>query len=308
MLKTIVKVLITLSAVAVAAVLAWVYWKQYLLNPWTRDGQVQAYVVGMAARVSGPMIDVPVQDNQFVSEGDLLFAIDPTDYQQDVGAAEAALNKAKTVAELLKLEIERRTPLLAQQLISLEDYQILQAKYAEALADIEVAKADLDLAELNLSYTRVYAPVNGYVTNLVVTTGTYVTKGQPLMALVDANNFWVTGYFRETDLKGVVPGKRAKVRFMGHYNEPLEGVVQSVGWGIFRADGSEGKNLLPVVAPTVDWVRLAQRFPVRIHLIDPPKDLPLRIGATASVLILPDAGGVRPAADIRRSHPDRRSG
>jgi RND family efflux transporter MFP subunit len=288
MLKTILKVLVTLAVLALAAVLAWVYWSQYLLNPWTRDGQAQAYVVGIAARVSGPMIDVPVQDNQYVKEGDLLFAIDPTDYQQDVDAAKASLNKAQTTAELLKLEIDRRTPLLAQQLISLEEYQVLQAKYAEALAEIEVQASRVQLSELNLSYTRVYAPVNGYVTNLVVTTGTYVTKGQPLMALVDADDFWIVGYFRETDLKGVTPGKRAEVRFMGHYGEPLDGVVQSVGWGIFRPDGAEGQNLLPVVAPTVDWVRLAQRFPVRVHLINPPADLPLRVGATASVLILPD--------------------
>lgn len=287
-LKHIARVLITLAVVALAVLLAWTYWREYLLYPWTRDGQVQAYVVGMAARVSGPMVNVPVVDNQPVQRGDLLFAIDPTDYEQDVASAQASLDKAKTSAALLKLEIERRTQLVEEKLISLEDYQILEAQYAEALADIEVARADLDLALLNLSYTEVLAPVDGYITNLVVTTGTYVTKGQPLMAIVDAEQFWVTGYFRETDLKHVEPGKRAIVRLMGHYSEPMAGVVQSVGWGIFREDGAEGQNLLPVVEPTVDWVRLAQRFPVRVHLLEPREDLALRVGTTASVIILPD--------------------
>ncbi len=307
MAKKIIRVVITLSVVAVAGLLAWTYWRSYLLYPWTRDGQVQAYVVGLAARVSGPIVEVPIVDNQPVARGDLLFVIDPTDYQQEVDAQRAALAKAETSAALLKLEIERRTPLLSQKLISLEDYQILEARYAEAQSDIEVAQAQLALAELNLSYTKVYAPVDGYVTNLVVTKGTYVTKGQPLMALVDADDFWVTGYFRETDLQHITPGKRAMVRLMGHHNEPMEGVVLSVGWGIFRGDGAEGQNLLPMVKPTVDWVRLAQRFPVRVHLLNPREDLALRVGTTASVIIMPDEVALPDAPEAGALPPAERA-
>lgn len=285
MFKKYIKAFVTLAAVIIAALLVWFYFSHYLRNPWTRDGQVQAYVVGVAARVSGPIIDVPFKDNQYVTKGDLLFVIDPTDYQQTLDSAQAALNKAKTSANLLRLEVERRTQLMEEKLISLEDYQILQAKYAEAMADIEVAQSLVNMAELNLSYTQVYATVTGYITNLAVTRGTYVSEGQPILALIDAENYWVTGYFRETELKHIAAGDYAEVRFMGSSGQLLHGVVESVGWGIFRLDGSSGENLLPAISPTVDWVRLAQRFPVRIKLTDPPADMPLRVGFTTSVLI-----------------------
>lgn len=288
MIKSILKLSITLGALAVAAWLVWTYYGEYVRYPWTRDGQVQAYVVGVAARVSGPIVDVPVKDNHYVKRGDLLFAIDPTDYQQDLDRAKAALDKAMTRAEMLRLEVNRRTGMMEKKYISLEDYQAHQARYAEAIADIEVARAQLKLCELNLSYTRVYAAVDGYVTNLTITTGTYVAKGQPLMALVDADSFWVAGYFRETDLKHIAPGSRAQVRFMGLENAPVEGVVEGVGWGIFRHDSASAENLLPMVSPTVDWVRLAQRFPVRIRLLQAPPHFLMRVGATVSVVILPD--------------------
>lgn len=295
-MKTMLKVCITLSALAIAVLLGLLVWRDYLIYPWTRDAQVQSYVVGIAARVSGPMVRVAVKDNQWVNRGDLLFEIDPTDYAQKLAAAKAALNKARVSAQNLSREVERRRGLVADELISLEEFQTIQTRYEEALADIAVDEAQLELARLQLSYTKVYATVDGYVTNLVVTEGTYVTQGQPLVALVDADAFWVSAYFKETDLKNIRPGNRCRVSFMGHHFEPMEGVVESTGWGIFRYDGAEGQNLLPTVKPTVDWVRLAQRFPVRVHLIDPPEDLPLRIGLTASVMVFPEESHVEPPA------------
>lgn len=287
-MKSLLKVCVTLGVVAVAIGLGLLVWRDYLIYPWTRDGQVRAYVVGIAARVDGPMVEVAVKDNQWVDRGDLLFEIDPTDYEQRVASAQAAINSATVAAENLAREVERRRGLVAQNLISLEEFQTIETQYAEAVAAIAVDEAELELAQLNLSYTKVYATVDGYVTNLQVAEGTYVTTGQPLVALVDASSFWIWGYFKETDLKGIKPGDRAMVRFMGHYSEPLEGRVESIGWGIYQEDGSEGENLLPYVRPTVDWVRLAQRFPVRVELVDAPEDIPLRIGMTASVMVLPE--------------------
>ncbi len=286
-MKTFIKVVITLGVLAVAVALGLLVWRDYLLYPWTRDGQADAYVVGIAARVSGPMIEVTVKDNQWVNRGDLLFEIDPTDYAQEVVAAQASLNRAKVKAENLSREVERRRQLVADKLISLEEFQDFETQYAEAVADIAVDEAQLELARLDLGYTKVYATVDGYVTNLQVAEGTYVTKGQPLVALIDFDSFWIYGFFKETDLRNIEPGDRAEVRFMGQHFEPLEGVVESVGWGIFREDGAEAQNLLPVVAPTVDWVRLAQRFPVRIKLIDPPHEALMRVGRTASVMVFP---------------------
>lgn len=303
-MKTALKVAITLGAIALAVGLGLLVWRDYLVYPWTRDGQVSSYVVGIAARVHGPMVRVAVQDNQWVERGDLLFEIDPTDYRQAVAAAEATLQKSKAKAENLYREVERRRGLVADELISLEEFQTIQTQYLEAVADIAVAEANLSLSRLDLGYTKVYATVNGYVTNLVVTEGTYVTEGQPLVALVDAESFWVNGYFKETDLKNIKPGDRAEVRLMGHYFEPIKAVVESTGWGIFREDGSEGQNLLPRVQPTVDWVRLAQRFPVRLHLLNPPEDLPLRIGLTASVMVFPGHLEAAPGETLQQAESE----
>ncbi|MEO0794397.1 MAG: efflux RND transporter periplasmic adaptor subunit [Verrucomicrobiota bacterium] len=282
------KVVFTLIAVAFAALLCWRFYDLYNEHPWTRDGQVRAYVVGIAARVDGPMVEVYVKDNQWVEVGDPLFEIDPTDYEKAVHRTEAALQRSKTVAANLKLEVERRRDLVAQELISLEEFQSLEAQYVEAVADIAVDEAELELANLNLSYTKINAPVSGYITNLEVTTGTYVTTGQALMALVDANSFWISAYFKETDLAAIQPGDRVRIIMMGDFFEPFHGEVESVSWGIYREDGSSNQNTqLPIVKPTVDWVRLAQRFPVRIKPHNIPSDIQLRVGQTVSVIIDP---------------------
>lgn len=288
MIARALKVLFTLLAVAVAGLVAWKFYDLYSEHPWTRDGQVRAYVVGIAARVDGPMTQVYVQDNQWVAAGDPLFQIDPTDYEKEAKRAEAAREKAKTVAANLSLEVERRRGLVSQELISLEEFQTLESQYVEAVADIAVAEAELELARLYLSYTRVLAPVSGYITNLEVTAGTYVHVGQPLMALVDASSFWISAYFKETDLGAIQPGDRVRIVMMGDLFEPFPGVVESVGWGVYRADGSSNPTTqLPMVKPTVDWVRLAQRFPVRVRPLELPEGIQLRVGQTVSVLVDP---------------------
>jgi len=305
MIKQLLKVLFTLLAVAAAGILAWRFYQMYREHPWTRDGQVRAYVVGIAARVDGPMVDVYVKDNQWVNQGDPLFEIDPTDYEKEVNRGKAALEHSKTVAANLKLEVERRRGLVSQNLISLEEFQGFEAQYIEALADIAVDEAELELAKLNLSYTQVKAPVSGYITNLQVTNGAYVTVGQPLMALVDASSFWISAYFRETDLAHIKPGDRVRIIMMGDLFEPFPGEVESISWGIFREDGSINETTqLPVVRPTVDWVRLAQRFPVRIKPLNVPKEIQLRVGQTVSVMVEPiDEKAAKPAVDVS-AHSD----
>jgi multidrug resistance efflux pump len=109
---------------------------------------------------------------------------------------------------------------------------------------------------------------------------------QPALALIDINSYWVHGFFREDRIEGVQAGDRAIVTLMSYPDRPLEGRVDSLGWGIEQDDGSTGYNLLPKINATFEWIRLAQRVPVRIHLVNPPKDIPLRVGTTASVMVM----------------------
>jgi len=136
----------------------------------------------------------------------------------------------------------------------------------------------------------VYAPVNGYLTNVNTSPGAYVHVGDQLMALVDSSSFWVAAYFKETQLVSIHPGRTVKMTLMGYHDEPFEGTIESVAWGIFVQDGFGGTStgLLAAVSQTVDWVRLPQRFPVRIKITGKPP-VPLRIGQTVTVAVVTDS-------------------
>jgi multidrug resistance efflux pump len=280
---------VTLVIVALAGGAAFALYQQYIANPWTRDGQVRANIVGIAPRVSGPIIRIPVRDNQQVKKGDLLFEIDPSDFAAQVDIANGQLLNDEANLKQRRQDLDRQTDLYRQHVTALQDFQNAQDAYSAAEALVASARANLELAKLNLGYTRVMAPVDGYVTNMNTSEGTYVTAGVQLLALVDTSSFWVAAYFKETQLPHIQIGQKAKLTIMGYGNDPFLGVVRSVGWGIFVEDGSAGTGtgLLPSVNPTVDWVRLPQRFPVRIHVEGQPP-VPLRIGQTVSVAMLPD--------------------
>jgi len=135
--------------------------------------------------------------------------------------------------------------------------------------------------------------VDGYVTNLSLQIGSQAVANQPALALVDSNSYWVHGFFRENYIGNIRKGNRAIVTLMTYPDTPLEGHVDSLGWGIDQEDGSAGSELLPVIEPTFEWIRLAQRVPVRVHLSKVPDGVALRVGTTASVLVMTgeNAGG-----------------
>ncbi len=279
----IITICIVLAALAVAMLLYF----RYSEMPWTRDGQVQANVVGIAPRVSGPIIQIPLIDNQEVKKGDFLFEIDPATFQAAVDNAQGMLMKAEANFVQSSQELDRQTQLFKTQVVDLRDLQNAQDNYNAAKAEQAAAQANVNSAQLNLQYTKVFAPVDGYVTNMNTSPGTYVNEGDQLLALVDKNSFWIAGYFKETQIRHIKAGDKARVHLMGHYWEPMEGVVHSVGWGIFVQNGAT-VNLLPQVNQTIDWVRLPNRFPVRIHLAG-ESIVPLRIGQTVSVSITRDS-------------------
>ena len=275
--------------VAIAAAAGWIIWTEYQHytdDPWTRDGQVRANVVGIAPRVPGPIIRIAVIDNQQVKRGDLLFEIDPADYSAAVEQAKAQVLAAEADLTEKKQELDRQTALFQKKVNPLKDYQDAQDNCDTAKANLAAAKANLLTAQLRLSYTKIYATVNGEVTNLDVSEGAYASTGEQIMALVDRDSYWIAAYFKETQLRHISTGDTAIISLMGNEDQPFTGRVRSVGWGIFVTDGSAGQGtaLLPSVSPTIDWVRLPQRFPVRIQVANSGRT-ELRMGQTASVTI-----------------------
>ena len=282
------KVFITLGVVVLALLAALLMYALYLTKPWTRDAYVRANVVGVAPRVAGPIVQIPVKDNQAVKKGDLLFQIDPRTFQAALDQAKGVL--AQTEAKLVDLEAnaKRAVDLLQQNVISREQYDDQVQAFEAAKADVEAAQAAVENAQLNLEFTTVVSPVDGYLTNINTSPGTYVAAGQQLLALVDTSTFWVAAYFKETQISHVQPGDKVRVTLMGHNGQPFEGEVVSTAWGIFVQDGSTvGEQMLPDVPQTIDWVRLPNRFPVRVHITGQPP-VPLRIGQTASVAVTKD--------------------
>ena len=273
--------LLTAIVIILAAVAALGMYQRYTTKPWTRDGQVRANVVGIACRVAGPIVQFPVRDNQPVKKGDLLFEVDPSTYKAAADQCAAKLQQAQAAQIQAQQELQRQSALYQTKVTDLRDLQNAQDSLAAATANVAAAAADLELARLNLSYTKIVAPVDGYLTNVNTSPGTYVYAGQQLLALVDISSFWIAAYFKETQLHHVKEGGKAKITFIGRENQPFEGVVDSTAWGIFDENGST-VQLLPQVGQTVDWVRLPNRFPVRIRVTGQPP-IPLRIGQTVSI-------------------------
>jgi RND family efflux transporter MFP subunit len=280
--------LITLLLLGSAGSVAYNYYQSYTSNPWTRDGQVSAYIVSITPRVTGQVIEVHVDDNSQVSKGDLLFEIDPSIYTAAYNKALATQKQALALLAKAKNEeqraanLQKRTP-GAVPILTLNN---LSNAVETSTANVQLAKANVEEAHLNLEFTKVYAPTNGYITNFNLRTGSQVVANTPVVALIDEDSFWIEGYFKETDLVGVESNNKAFVTLMMHNDIMLEGHIKSIGFGIAKQDGSTGNDLLPNVNPNFQWIRLAQRIPVKVKLNKVPDDLQLRVGMTASIKII----------------------
>jgi len=283
-MQSIPRVVVTLAVVLLALLAGWWLWHFYMIAPWTRDARVRADVVTIAPDVSGWVVELKVRDNQQVQAGDLLMSIDRERYQ-------AALDKARALAEtrrqqlnLRQHEASRRVH-LGPQAISAELRENAQINAEIARAEFQQAEAEVKLAELNLARSEVRAPRAGQITNLHLAQGNYVQAGQAVMALVADDSFYVQAYFEETKLPGIRVGAPAEVILMSG-GEPLQGKVQSISRGITDRNAAADAQLLADVEPTFNWVRLAQRIPVRIELDELPKELLLSAGMTASVRVM----------------------
>ncbi|RLA45818.1 MAG: efflux transporter periplasmic adaptor subunit [Gammaproteobacteria bacterium] len=280
--------IINLAIIAAVAWYAYQTFDEYINNPWTRNGQVRGHVIQVSPRVTGMVTGIAVIDNQFVHEGDLLFEIDPEFFEIAIAQAEANLKRARISSKSSKIEYDRLQEIFEKDpgAVSQKDLNRREANYLQSLSQIDVAQETLRSAKLNLSYTRVHASVEGYVSNVDFQIGTQAVASTPIIALVDSNSFWVFGYFRESQIGRFKIGDPARVTLMAYPELPLQGTVESLGWGIAPSDGNTGANLLPSIKPVFQWIRLAQRIPVRIKLDKVPAGVELRFGLTASVMVL----------------------
>jgi len=328
-LQSLLRLGITAAVVCLALLLGRALWNHYLYSPWTRDARMRAEVVRIAPDVSGLVTRVAVVDNQEVKKGDVLFEIDPARFRFALQQAEASLTAAKASARAAGANIDAVLA-SADARKTEYDMRQEQATRRQALADVvpkeernnaksvadsamaawreaqasghqagaarQQAEAAVALAQvaveqsrLDLERTEVRAPVDGYVTNLTVRTGDYAATGSPYVALVDRHSYYLYGYFEETKLPGLRVGDPVQIRLLSggiHFGGRITGVAR----GITDRDNPTGSDLLADVNPTFNWVRLAQRVPVRIAIDEAtvPANVILAAGMTATI----EVGGV----------------
>ncbi|CAO4185414.1 HlyD family secretion protein [Methylorubrum aminovorans] len=274
---------------AFAAVAAYVVWQFYVTAPWTRDGRVRVQVVNLAPQVAGTVVELRVTDNQEVKKGDVLYVIDPFDYQEAVVSAEAEIKNREADLSVKQAQSARRAALSTVS-TSVEEKQQYAGTAKIAEAALETARSQLSQAKKNLERTQVRSTVNGRVTNLLLRVGDYAQTGTANIRVIDTDSFWVDGYFEETKMAHIRPGAPAEMALMG-YGAPLRGTVESLTLGISTANAATSTQGLPNVDPVYTWVRLAQRVPVRIRIDHVPPEVTLVAGMTATVVVGDGRGG-----------------
>ena len=314
--KTIAKALLLIVVLAAGTVWYFNYTKKY---PSTDDAYVNANLVNVAPKVSGYVTEVLVQNNQVVKKGDVLFRIETTDYtvqlaqeqqslqyaiqqannaKMQINIATADLASSKANLDNLYKQVLRYTQMSKQNAASTEQLQSYQTQYTQARAEYEqkqnsVAQAKIQLeaesaqvqksmagvqdAQNHIGYTDVISPVNGYVSNMNLTEGQYVSAGQQIFGLVDNTNWWIDANFKETDLERVKAGQPVKVKLDMYSNAHYTGTVTSLSY----ASGGTF-SLLPAQNATGNWVKVTQRFTIRIKVQNNPQ-FPLRVGLSADV-------------------------
>ncbi|CAL78401.1 putative multidrug resistance membrane protein (MFP family) [Bradyrhizobium sp. ORS 278] len=278
------RVAVTAAAVAAAILVGTYLWGYYMKAPWTRDGRVRADIVQVAPDVSGFVTEVLVRDNQPVHQGDVIFRIDRARFKLALQQADAVVAGRLATLNQANADLDRYRSLTTEAVSQQKQEQVL-ATQQQAQASYDQALADQAVAKLNLERSDVHAPVNGVITNMDVRPGAYVSAGKGVMALVDTDTLHVEGYFEETKLPRIRVGAPVRIRLMGT-GEVLTGHVESIAAGIEDRDRAEGASLLANVTPTFNWVRLAQRVPVRIALDDTSRRSELVAGRSATVEVL----------------------
>jgi multidrug resistance efflux pump len=281
LLSAMLRRLATFAIALVAVLVSIVTWNLYVTAPWTRDGRIRVQVASVAPEVAGKIKELRVVDNQFVHKGDILYQIDPFDFEVSFRTNKAVLEQRQADQHVKELQSQRRQH-LSDLATTPEEQQVYEGNSIQAKAAVDAAQQQVAQSDINLQRTQVRSPVNGYVTNLLLREGDYAHTGVSNISIIDADSFWIDGYFEETKLARVCVGDRAEAKLMG-YALPIVGHVTTVTRGVSVADAGTGAQGLPNVDPVYTWVRLAQRVPVRIAIDEVPPGVPLVSGTTATV-------------------------
>lgn len=282
MIKT-SRIAITVILVVLAAIAVFKTWAFYTESPWTRDAKFTADVVAISPDVSGLLSEVPIVDNQLVKKGQVLMVIDRQRYEQALNQAEADVEYFKTLAAEKQREAGRRVR-LGVQAMSQEEIDQSNNSLATVRHQLAKATAARDLARLDLERTVVLAPADGWVTNLNVHAGEFINRGQTTVALVKKGSFYILAYMEETKLNTIKQGDRVEITPLGS-NRILTGTVDSISAGIHNSSSVADSKGLATVDSNLEWVRLAQRVPVKILLAPAEQEHPYPAGTTATVVV-----------------------
>jgi membrane fusion protein (multidrug efflux system) len=271
---------ILIAAIILICTIAFIYWIYNQFHASTDDAYVNANVVQIAPRVTGQVQHLYVVNNQYVKEGQLLFDLDPATFITAIDQAKAQLALSQANLTLAQATDTRTTTLVKRKVASMQEADNAQASLSSAEANVQLATANLAQAQLNLRYTKIYAPTSGWVTNVTLRAGAVISANQSQFALISDSEYWIDANFKETALMRIHSGQPAEIEVDMYPGYIFQGKVESISGGSGTAF-----SLLPPENATGNWVKVTQRVPVRIRILNPNSKYPLRIGTSANVTI-----------------------
>lgn len=269
--------IVAIIAISLSSISYW-WQKKHYVN--TDDAYINANIVQIAPRVTGQVTQLHIQNNQYVTRDQPLFDIDSTPFEIATTEALAQLEKSQSQLNIATLTSNRTLKLVKKNVASEQEGDNVEANLRSAMAAIQLGEASLRKAKLNLSYTKIAAPISGWVTNVTVRSGNIVEANQPLFALISDQVFWVDANFKETDISKIHPQQTVDVVVDMYPKHHFKGIVESISGGAGTAF-----SLLPPQNATGNWVKVTQRVPVRVRIINPDREHLLRIGTSAKVKV-----------------------
>jgi membrane fusion protein, multidrug efflux system len=267
--------IVMITLLCLVALTYWLYGLFYLT---TDNAYVNANVVQIAPRVTGQVTHLYVTNNQYVKSGQALFDIDANLYESALAQHKALEAEAQAKLKIAQITAERSSTLAKKHVISQQEMDTAQANFHAALARLEAETASVKQAALNLQYTTVTAPTNGWIANLSLREGDTLISNQSYFALISDSEYWIDANFKETQLANIRVGQKADIEVDMYPGHQFEGTVESISGGAGNVF-----SLLPPENSSGNWVKITQRIPVKIRVNTVDPHYPLRIGTSANI-------------------------